>query len=78
MKLQKKFTKDCELKMPLLSDPDGSVTDKYDCAYEGRPFAKRATFVIDPEGVVRLRMDKVAVATHGEDLIDAILGLQED
>ncbi len=75
---QMKFAEECELEMSLLSDPDGSVVDKYDCSAGKMPFAKRVTFVIDPAGIVRLRMDKVSVAKHGDDLIEAILELQED
>ena len=75
---QKKFAKKCELEMPLLSDPDGSVTDKYDCAYEGRPFAKRVTFIIDPEGNVIVRDEEVNVSNHGPDVVDAIRDLIGD
>lgn len=75
---QMKFAEECELEMSLLSDPDGSVVDKYDCGAGKMPFAKRVTFVIDPKGIVRMRMDKVSVAKHGDDLIEAILELQED
>jgi peroxiredoxin Q/BCP len=40
------------LTVPLLSDPQGQVARKYGCW--GRPVgAKRATFVIDEQGVVR-------------------------
>lgn len=75
---QMKFAKKCELEMGLLSDPDGSVTDKYDCGMDGRPFAQRVTFVIDPKGIVRIRDEKVSVRSHGDDLIERILELQED
>ncbi len=73
--LQAKFAKECELKMPLLSDPDGSATAKFDAGMEGRPFPMRVTFIIDPEGKVRLRDDKVQVRSHGADLVAKLADL---
>lgn len=75
---QAKFAEQCELTFGLLSDPDGSVTDKYDCAYEGRPFSRRVTFLIDDHGKVRLRDEEVNVKTHGADLIEVIAELQDE
>lgn len=75
---QAKFAEECELKMPLLSDPDGSVVDKYDCGMPGRPFAGRVTFVIDPEGNVIVRDDKVNVRSHGPDIVEVVRELQGD
>lgn len=75
---QKKFAKKCELEMPLLSDPDGSVTDKYDCGMDGRPYAQRVTFIIDPDGNVIVRDEEVNVSNHGPDIVDAIKDLMGD
>ncbi len=66
------------LTFPLLSNPDGSATAKYDAAYGSRPFAKRITLVLDGKGVVRSRDDGVAVDSHGRDLVERIARLQED
>ncbi|MEM8713367.1 MAG: redoxin domain-containing protein [Planctomycetota bacterium] len=73
---QAKFAKQCELEMPLLSDADGSVTDKYDCGFPGRPFSQRVTFVIDDVGQVRLRDESVSVRSHGPDLVAKIAELK--
>ena len=62
------FAEAQELAFPLLSDPDGSVAVKYGVLMEGRPFAKRVTFVLDDRGVLRLVDDKVDVMKHGADL----------
>ncbi len=75
---QAKFAKECELSFGLLSDADGSVTDKYDCAYEGRPFSQRVTFLIDNKGKVRLRDEEVSVKSHGADLVKVIADLQAE
>lgn len=73
---QSKFAEKCELKMPLLSDPDGSAVAKFDVAYEGKAFSRRVTFVIDPKGVIRMRNEDVSVRSHGADLVEAIGDMQ--
>lgn len=66
------FTKDQHLPFPLLSDVDGSVAHKFGVLMDGKPYAKRITFVIDDKGVVRLVDEKVDVTNHGKDLLAAI------
>jgi peroxiredoxin Q/BCP len=56
----------------LLSDPDGSVARKYGVLAEGRPMARRVTFVIDEKGILRHVDEKVDVASHGKDLVELI------
>lgn len=75
---QAKFHEAQELNFPLLSDPDGSVAGKYDAAMGGRPFAKRITFVIDDEGVLRHIDTKVNVKSHGGDLVELVSRLQAE
>lgn len=41
------------LSFPLLSDLKHEVSKAYDCWMEDKGFAGRATFIIDPEGVVQ-------------------------
>lgn len=73
-----KFHKDQKLNFPLLSDPDGSAAKKFDSLMNGRPFAARKTYVIDPEGVLRYIDDGVSVKTHGEDLVAVLKRLQAE
>ena len=75
---QAKFAGACKLEFGLLSDADGSVTQKYDCAVDGRPFSQRVTFLVDDEGKVRMRDAKVSVKTHGPDMVAAIKRLQSE
>ena len=76
VKTQAKFEEEQELEFQLLSDPDGSAAGKYDVLYENRPYARRVTFVITPDGVLRAIDDSVQVATHGEDLVALLRELQ--
>ena len=75
VKAMESFSEDQELNFSLLSDPDGSVARKY-AVLGGRGFANRVTFVLDDEGVLRHRVDKVNVRSHGTDLVAIIEKLQ--
>ena len=76
MKSLAKFAEDQKLGFELLSDPDGSAVEKYGTPYEGRPFSKRVTFVIDPEGLLRHIDEGVKVDSHGADLVKLLQRLQ--
>jgi len=73
-----KFAKAEALPFRLLSDPDGSVTKKFEVDMEGRPMAKRVTIVIDPAGVIRARDEGVKVDAHGKDMLELITRLQAE
>jgi len=75
---QKKFAEAQGLGFRLLSDPDGSVTKKYEVDVEGRPFARRVTIVIDPKGVIRARDEGVKVDAHGRDLVALLKRLRAE
>ena len=75
---QKEFHEREELNFPLLSDPDGSVAWKYGTAGPGEDYARRVSFVIDPEGVLRAIDTEVDVTRHGEELIELIESLQSE
>jgi thioredoxin-dependent peroxiredoxin len=71
------FVKAQKLAFPLLSDADGSVARKFGVLMDGRPFARRVTFVIDDRGILRLVDDKVDVTNHGRDLVARIRELRQ-
>ena len=73
---QAKFVSEQELNFPLLSDTDGSVARKYGVLSDRMPMARRVTFVIDPQGIVRHVETKVQVKTHGQDLVSVLKRLQ--
>ena len=66
------------LAFTLLGDEDHSVAEKYGVWVEksmyGRKYwgAQRATFVIDPEGVVRHVIEKVTPKTHDDEVLAAL------
>jgi peroxiredoxin Q/BCP len=73
-----KFAAKYDLNFPLLADPDHEVADKYGAWQErsmyGRTFmgVARTTYLIDGEGKVARRWDKVKVDGHAEDVLQAI------
>ena len=72
---QAQFAEDERLEYDLLSDPDGGAAKKYDVL--GGRFAKRVTFVIDEEGIVRHIEKKVLAVSHGTDVVEIVKGLRE-
>ena len=73
---QAAFVKAQSLDFALLSDPDGSVAAKYGVLMKGRPFARRVTFIIDERGVLRDVIERVDVASHGDQIAERIRELR--
>lgn len=53
----------------LLSDPDKEVAQKYGVLALGGLYARRWTFYIDGDGIVRHIDKDVDTATHGQDVV---------
>jgi peroxiredoxin Q/BCP len=77
-KAHQKFVEKRKLSFPLLVDPDQAIATKYGAWREKKLFAKkymgivRTTYLIDPQGKVARRWDKVKVAGHVADVIKTI------
>ena len=65
------------LNFKLLADSEGGVTRAYGSAvtYEGKTYAARNTFLIDPTGVIRKVYVKVNPAAHSEDVLNDLARL---
>ncbi len=78
-----KFCGKYELSFPLLSDPDGSVIEKYGAWGEKNMYGKksmgivRTTVLIDPKGKVAKLWPKVRVDGHVAQVIAALDSLRE-
>ena len=70
----KKFAEKYGLPFILLSDPSKEVIKAY-CA-EGFPFAKRISYLIDPEGMIAKVYPKVDPAHHGAEILKDIYGMK--
>ncbi len=67
----KEFAEKLGLKFPLLSDADKSVAKAWGILVRDR-FAKRVTFVIDPEGKIAHIESDVDVRNHGQQLVQVL------
>ena len=78
VKKHDKFVSKYSLSIPLLSDEDGDVCERYSTWVEKQMYGKtymgieRSTFLIDGEGVVREIWRKVKVPGHAEAVLEAV------
>ena len=76
-----KFKTKYNLPFPLLSDEDGKVSEAYGTWVEKSMYGRkymgidRATFLIDPKGVIRGVWRKVKVPGHAEEVLKAAKAL---
>jgi thioredoxin-dependent peroxiredoxin len=76
-----KFADKYGLAFPLLSDPDGTLIEKYGAWGEKNMYGKksmgivRTTVVIDERGIVRKIFAKVRVAGHVDKVLEALASL---
>ncbi len=74
----KAFMEKYNLPFPLLADPGGEVALRYGSLYRLGPlrFARRHTFIIDPEGRIAHVFRQVKPATHAEEVLQTLERLQ--
>ncbi|MEW8584401.1 MAG: peroxiredoxin [Candidatus Thiodiazotropha sp.] len=74
-----KFADRFHLSFPLLADEAGEVAASYGSLFKLGPlkFAKRRTFVIDPDGNVAAIFRKVDPDLHSEEVVAALLRLDD-
>jgi peroxiredoxin Q/BCP len=76
-----KFAGKYSLTFPLLADEDHAVADKYGAWQEKSMYGKkymgvaRITYLIDGDGKVAKRWDKVAVDQHADEVLAAVKAL---
>ena len=81
MKKHDKFIAKYELKVPLASDADGSISDAFGTWVEksmyGRKYMgmERSTFLIGADGRVLKEWRKIKVPGHAEDVLNAVRAL---
>jgi peroxiredoxin len=74
--VQCKFASEYEVQFPIIADPDAKICRAYAVDRRLWPVAKRATFLIDPEGYVIGRFDhEFRIGMHLEDVLTALRAL---
>src|SRR5215831_8068512 len=77
-KSKAKFAKKYDLNFPLLDDDDHAVAEKYGAWQEKSMYGRkymgiaRITYLIDGDGKVARRWDKVTVGSHAADVLAAL------
>lgn len=64
-----KFAEKYGCAFPVLSDPTGETAEAYGVGAPGAVFAKRWTYYIGEDGVIKHVDRSVKVGTHGEDIV---------
>ncbi len=72
----KDFASRYRLNFPLVADPDFRISKAYGVFNEERQMARRVTFVIDKDGIIRHIFDKVDVRAHADDVIAVLRSIQ--
>jgi peroxiredoxin Q/BCP len=81
-KKHRKFTDKYELKVPLATDPDGSVCEAFGTWIQksmyGRKYMgiERATFLVDQDGLIQRIWRNVKVPGHAEEVLAAARSLK--
>lgn len=76
-----KFAEKYDLNFPLLADPEHEIAEKYGVwqkrSMYGRSFmgVARTTYLIDADGKVAKRWDKVKVDGHADEVLEAVNAL---
>lgn len=75
-----KFSADYDLPFPLLADVNGKAADAYGVRTKkfGMTFAKRQTFLIDPDGNIAKHYEEVKPATHSLQILADLEALRAD
>lgn len=72
------FSKKYSLPFPLLSDSEGKVAEQYQALITLGPvkIAKRYTFLIDANGILKKSYLNVAVSKHSQEIIDDLTAMK--
>ncbi len=72
LEMHKKFLDRYKLNFPLVADNDNRISKAYGVYNEEKNRARRVTFIIDKDGIVRHIIDRVNVNTHAQDVISLL------
>jgi peroxiredoxin Q/BCP len=72
LEMHKKFLERYKLNFPLVADTYNKISKAYGVYNEEKGRARRVTFIIDKDGIVRHIIDRVNVDTHAQDVISIL------
>ncbi|AXT40579.1 alkyl hydroperoxide reductase subunit C [Alteromonas sp. BL110] len=66
-----------KIKFAMIGDPTGEITRNFDCMRESMGLADRATFVVDPEGIVQaMEITSEGIGRDADDLVRKVKAAQ--
>lgn len=66
-----------KIKYTMLGDPTWQISQNFDCLREGQGLADRATFIVDPEGVIQaMEITAEGIGRNAEDLLRKVKAAQ--
>lgn len=74
------FANECGLRFPLVADPDADLTSRVGLLKhygEHGEFARRVTFLLDADGIVRRSWDVDDIPAHPGEVLEAARGLAD-
>ena len=76
----KEFSEKYGLPFPLLADTEGTTAQAYGVKTKmiGMTFAKRQTFLIDPEGNIAKHYENVEPETHSQEILADLATLKAE
>ena len=74
---QKDFCTRQKLPFRLIADERGEVAQQFGVLNRVLRLARRVTFLIDPDGIVRAVITKVDLRRHGEQVLELLKALQK-
>ncbi len=74
---QKDFCTRQKLPFRLLADERGEVAQKFGVLNPLLKVARRVTFIIDPDGIIRAVITKVDLRQHGQQVLETLQALQK-
>ena len=66
-----------KIKFAMIGDPTGEITRNFDCMRENMGLADRATFVVDPEGIIQaMEITSEGIGRDADDLVRKVKAAQ--
>ena len=66
-----------KIKYTMLGDPSWQISQNFDCLREGQGLADRATFIVDPDGVIQaMEITAEGIGRDAEDLLRKVKAAQ--
>ena len=66
-----------KIKYTMLGDPTWQISQNFDCLREGQGLADRATFIVDPQGVIQaMEITAEGIGRNAEDLLRKVKAAQ--